>query len=166
MAASETILLQLNSQEEARFWAKVQKAAANQCWPWTAKSKAHGYGLWRVRKILYRAHRVAYILSTGNLPGPLDVRHSCHVTDCCNPAHLSPGTRKQNMQDSVRAGRTKGIRVGGKNGYARLDEKKVREIKKMLQAGELQKTIAADMDVRQCSISHINTGHTWSHVTI
>lgn len=29
MAASETILLQLNSQEEARFWAKVQKALAS-----------------------------------------------------------------------------------------------------------------------------------------
>jgi hypothetical protein len=105
MAASESILLELESQEEARFWAKVQKLRPDQCWPWIAKSKAHGYGLWRVRKKLYRAHRVAYILGNGKVLGPLDALHSCHVRSCCNPAHLSPGTHLQNMQQMVAAGR-------------------------------------------------------------
>jgi hypothetical protein len=105
MAASETILLELDPQEEARFWAKVQKLRPNQCWPWTAKSKAHGYGLWRVRKVLYRAHRVAYIIGNGEVLGDLDALHSCHNRACCNPAHLSPGTHLQNMQQMVAAGR-------------------------------------------------------------
>lgn len=34
-----------------------------------------------------------------------DVRHACHVRHCIAPAHLSRGTRKQNMEDMERAGR-------------------------------------------------------------
>jgi len=106
MAASESILLQLNSQEEARFWAKVQKRGPDQCWLWIAKSKTHGYGLWRVRKILFRAHRVSWVLTNRQqIPDGLDIKHSRHNRDCCNPAHLSPGTHLQNMQEMVAAGR-------------------------------------------------------------
>jgi len=167
MAADERILLELTPQELARFWAKVRKAEPDQCWPWIAKSITWGYGSWRVRKTLFRAHRVAWVLTNRQqIEEGLDVRHLCHNKACCNPAHLEPGTRKQNMQDSVLAGHTKGLRVGSKNGFAQLDEDKVREIKRRLKSGELQKSIAADMNVRQCTISQINTGHTWSHVTV
>lgn len=163
---SEQILLQLDPHEEQRFWDKVQKSAADQCWPWT-RALTWGYGSWRVRKVLFRANRVAWILHHGKMvPEGLDIRHSCHNPACCNPAHLSPGTRKQNMQDSVRAGRTKGIRVGGKNGYARLDEDKVREIKQMLREGVRHVDIAKTIGISRPTVTRINTGHIWSHVTI
>ena len=166
MAASESILLELESQEEARFWAKVRKLRPNQCWPWT-RALTWGYGSWRVRKILYRAHRVAWVLTNRQqIPDGLDIRHSCHVTGCCNPEHLVPGTRKQNMQDSVRAGRTKGIRVGSNNGFAKLDEARVRKIKQMLKAGKRQADIAAVIGISRPTISLINTGRIWSHVII
>ena len=99
------------------------------------------------------------------MPTPLESHAlKMNVTACCNPAHLSPGTRKQNMQDSVKAGRTKGIRVGGKNGRAQLDETIVGDIKKRLRAGESQKSIAEDVGISRPMISHIKTGHSWSHV--
>ena len=167
MAASESILLQLNSQEEARFWAKVQKLRPDQCWPWIAKSKAHGYGLWRVRKILFRALRVSWVLTNRQLiPAGLEIRHSCHNPICCNPEHLLTGTRKQNMQDSVRAGRTKGIRVGSKNGFADLDELKVRRVKQMLKDGRRHIDIAEEVGISRPTVTRINTGHIWSHVII
>lgn len=105
MAADESILLELDPQEEARFWAKVRKRGPDECWPWIAKSKAHGYGLWRIRRKLFRAHRVAYIIGNNEILGDLDALHSCHRRDCCNPAHLSAGTHLQNMQQMVEAGR-------------------------------------------------------------
>lgn len=164
MAASESILLELDSQEEARFWAKVQKAEPDQCWPWT-RALTWGYGSWRVRKILFRAHRVAWALTNRQqIEEGLDVRHLCHNKACCNPAHLEPGTRKQNMQDSVRDGHTKGIRVGSRNGYARLDEDKVREIKRLLRAGERHADIAKAVGTSRPTVTRINTGHIWSHV--
>ena len=103
---TEQILLELEPYEELRFWAKVQKSAANQCWPWIAKSITWGYGSWRVRKVLFRANRVAWILHHKKRPpGGLKILHSCHNRACCNPAHLSPGTHLQNMQQMVAAGR-------------------------------------------------------------
>jgi hypothetical protein len=167
VADAESILLELDSQEEARFWAKVQKCGPDDCWPWIAKSITWGYGSWRVRKVLFRSNRVAWVLTKRQLvPDGLDVRHSCHNRACCNPAHLSPGTRKQNMQDSVRAGRTKGIRVGSKNGRAQLDEAKVRKIKHMLKSGVRHVDIAERVGISRSMITLINTGHSWSHVTI
>jgi hypothetical protein len=165
MADNESILLELDSQEEARFWAKVRVGPKTLCWPWDAKSITWGYGSWRVRKILFRSNRVAWILHHRKRPpAGLDIRHSCHFKRCCNPWHLTPGTRKQNMQDSVRAGHTKGIRVGSKNGRALLDEVKVREIKERLRDDEPQKSIAESMGISRSMISLINTGHSWPHV--
>ena len=137
----------------------------DQCWPWIAKSITWGYGSWRVRKVLFRANRVAWVLTNRQpVPEGLEIRHSCHFKACCNPDHLSPGTHQQNMQDSVRAGHTKGLRVGSKNGRAKLDEAVVGEIKKRLRAGESQKSIAERVGISRPMISLIKTGHSWSHV--
>ena len=102
---SEQILLQLNSQEEARFWRKVRRKHHNQCWPWIAKSLTHGYGSWRVRGTLFRAPRVAYVLGTGGLLGGLHACHTCDNRRCCNPNHIEAKTRNENMADMAAKGR-------------------------------------------------------------
>lgn len=164
MNADEQILLELTDREKARFWAKVQKGGPDDCWEWT-RSATHGYGELRVRKHKFRSNRVVLTWKLGRTT-QLDACHTCDNPPCCNPAHLFEGTKKQNMQDAVKKGRTKGIRVGSKNGYAKLDEELVRQAKLMLRAGIKQKVVAAKLNVRQCTISQINTGYTWSHVVV
>lgn len=54
-----------------------------------------------------QAHRAAYELAHGvTLASKVDVCHSCDNRRCCNVAHLFTGTRKDNMQDCARKGRS------------------------------------------------------------
>lgn len=77
---------------QERFWAKVDTSAGpDGCWLWTAAT-AHGYGrIWHATKI-YRAHRVAYELLIGPIPGGLQIDHLCRTPLCVNPSHLEPVT--------------------------------------------------------------------------
>jgi hypothetical protein len=45
------------------------------------------------------AHRWAYILTYGDVPSAVLIRHRCGWGGCCNPAHLLPGTHKENAWD-------------------------------------------------------------------
>lgn len=93
---------------EERFWPKVDKSPGHgpngDCWVWTASvNKKYGYGNFCGPEV--RAHRMAYVLSKGEIPEGLIVMHSCDNRRCCNPSHLSVGTPKDNTQDMVRKGR-------------------------------------------------------------
>lgn len=98
----------------ARFWAKVDRRAADECWPWTGVRKRHKgaftYGIFYTSKTsVLGAHRAAWLASYGGddlLPGLL-VCHSCDNPQCCNPAHLWLGTKADNNRDRSEKGRTR-----------------------------------------------------------
>jgi hypothetical protein len=93
-----------------RFWEKVDRRGPDECWPWTAATKGHGYGMFAVAKvdgrvILRQAHRMAYELAVGPIPEGLEIDHTCSVRNCVNPAHLEPVTHLENCRRTVRRGR-------------------------------------------------------------
>lgn len=97
---------------EERFWSKVLVGDPDECWPWTG-AKTKGYGSLVVDRKRYYAHRIAYELTYGPIPhidgadefhGPC-VLHSCDNPACCNPAHLRPGSQKENLREMAAKGR-------------------------------------------------------------
>jgi hypothetical protein len=96
---------------EDRFWAKVDRSGgATACWPWTAAKTPDNYGQFQARGVWAgSAHRLAYMLTVGEIPAGLHLDHLCHTNDpscdkgsdcphrlCVNPAHLEPVTPREN----------------------------------------------------------------------
>lgn len=90
---------------EAGFWKRVAIAGPDECWPWTGHIRSNGYGSVNWKGQQTRAHRVAYLLTKGDISPGLYVCHACDNRPCCNPAHLWEGTAKQNHADGMAKGR-------------------------------------------------------------
>ena len=90
---------------EQRFFAKVRRGQAWECWMWTASNTGFGYGqMWiPAEQRLRLAHRISYEWFIGPIPEGLDIDHLCRVRSCVNPFHLEPVTRAVNLLRGVQA---------------------------------------------------------------
>lgn len=80
-----------------RLWAQVDKTAPDGCWLWTGATK-NGYGaVYAAAGRSEPAHRVAYQLLVGPIPGGLVLDHLCRDRRCVNPEHLDPVTHAVNI---------------------------------------------------------------------
>lgn len=73
------------------------------CWIWTGFITSNGYG----RMGSTYAHRATYMQFVGLIPDGLELDHLCRVRECCNPYHLEPVTRKENLRRGVGAAVTR-----------------------------------------------------------
>jgi len=89
----------------ARFWHKVRIGGPDECWPWTGHQNPKGYGVIGYRGKLFVAHRVAWMLTFGDVPVGMSICHHCDNPPCCNPSHLWAGTHAENMRDMMVKGR-------------------------------------------------------------
>ena len=83
-----------------RFWDKVSPCPMSGCWLWTGMLNGNGYGLKRRggRGTGHHVvHRFAFQALVGPVPADLDLDHLCRVRCCCNPAHLEPVSRRENI---------------------------------------------------------------------
>ncbi|HFD31317.1 MAG TPA: hypothetical protein ENJ28_01195 [Gammaproteobacteria bacterium] len=69
---------------------------SNGCWNWQGEKSRNGYGRCWFGGIRHQAHILTYNLLKGYYPEKLVLDHLCSNRQCCNPAHLSPITQKQN----------------------------------------------------------------------
>ncbi len=159
--------------QEDRFWEKVNKRGSvpagrpelGRCWEWMAATNDHGYGVLRPAGKRcgpgVKAHRYSAELAGMDIKGR-HVLHSCDNPPCVNPAHLRPGTDGTNMADAIERDR---LPRGSERPNARLTEPQVVTIKVLLADGGMHKDIARRFGVHRSTITMINTGKTWTHVT-
>ncbi|MBX3031886.1 MAG: HNH endonuclease [Chloroflexi bacterium] len=90
-----------------RFWGYVDRGADDECWIWRGPTYVGGYGRLSTPGGKHvRAHRFSYELATGTSLAPgLVIRHTCDRPPCVNPAHLLPGTQRENIADMMSRGR-------------------------------------------------------------
>lgn len=102
-------LLGKNPRDEpdtVRFWLHVD--TTGDCWLWNDGRRPDAYGSFhRDDGKTVGAHRFSYELAHGPIAEGLHVLHSCDKPPCVNPAHLSAGTRLDNMRDMIRKGRAR-----------------------------------------------------------
>lgn len=77
------------------------------CLLYTGKLDKYGYGQFTINSRKLGAHKVAYILSVGEVPEGKVLLHSCDTPNCVEVTHLSIGTPKDNVQDCIQKQRFK-----------------------------------------------------------
>lgn len=142
--------------DAARFWSKVDVSTPDACWLW--KSGGAVYGDFKHNGKTLRSHRVAYVMTYGAVAEGVVIRHTCDNPLCCNPAHLTPGTHAQNVQDRVERGRSA---QGEKSGRAILNEEQAREI---LASNETAAALAVRFGVSKYTIYSLLQGRSWRHL--
>ena len=89
------------------------------CWIWKGGKNNIGYGLIRHgdKKRMITVHRAAYIETHGPVPDGQVVMHTCPDKKnylCCNPDHLTVGTRKMVINEMERLGNCKNFKYRAK----------------------------------------------------
>lgn len=141
-----------------RFWSKVDRKGADECWPWIGGSWTYGYGSISVggrEGPKTTSNRAAWRLTRGEIPEGMVVRHMCHNRACCNPSHLKLGSRSDNVHDMWSRP------PGEAKGNARLTEIDVAEIRASHQPPA---SLAQKYNVTKGHISAIKQRRCWAKI--
>lgn len=85
---------ELTPAQLARFQSKVDRTGT--CHLWTAHVQTRGYGELTVNQKKHLAHRLAWELANGPIPGDLTIDHLCREKRCVRVEHLELVTRREN----------------------------------------------------------------------
>ncbi len=132
------------------------------CWSWIGSIKS-GYGILKKDKKHIKIHRFIWEYNFGKIESNKIICHKCDNRLCSNPEHLFIGTLNDNIQDMISKNRQKGA-LGEKNAKAKLDEKKVAVIKKLLNSGKSIKEISKLFQVTFQTIYCIKIGKRWKDI--
>ena len=143
-----------------RFLHRVKKDG--ECWMWQGAKFPDGYGVFHFEGRPTRAHRVSHAIFVGPVGDGKMVMHTCDRPLCVNPDHLREGTPLDNVMDAYEKGR-KNDR-GSKNGWSKLTEDQVVDMRQAYAAGETQTSLARRFSVHQGHVSAIVRRVVWRHV--
>jgi hypothetical protein len=95
------LVLAVVAEARRKILARVE-VDANGCWLWQGAKGAQGrYGHLRLFGRHVYAHRLAYVAWGGTFTrSRYHALHSCDVTLCCNPAHITRGSEGENLKEA------------------------------------------------------------------
>ena len=149
---------------EPRFWSKVERTFETDCWFWKASIDVNGYGQFGLAPgqfgaktwTMAKAHRVAWLLTNGEIPAGMFLCHKCDMPRCVNPSHLFLGTQTDNMRDCVAKDRHGCGRVGQPIYY---DIARIRKIIDAYKRGELVRNITKRHEISRTHLLRILKRH-------
>lgn len=156
---------------EDRFWKKVNVVKGNECWNWISFCNPKGYGMFRIggrKGRMWLSHRVAWVLTHGDILDDLQVLHRCDNPPCVNPAHLYLGRNSDNIRDKVDRGRSSFSQPkhqNDKHWRAKLTNEQVQYIRSNYKGikGE-QLKFAQQYNVSRATICNILKNKSWKTV--
>lgn len=81
----------------SRLLDRMEKDPDTGCWNWQSSTNKGGYGIFNFKKRGTTAHRLLWETLFGEIDDDLDLDHLCRNRRCCNPQHLEPVTRHENI---------------------------------------------------------------------
>lgn len=168
--------MKFSVKDKKRFWSKVGSPNDKGCLLWKTGTNSKGYGRFHLNRKGHGAHRIAFYLEYGRLPYKnLLLAHLCEdyyppedmtYRRCVNIEHLKETSYSENTKMSYNNKRQKPVHfIGEDNPMAKLNPTKVKAIKKDLSNKVNQYLLAEKYNVDQATISHINTGKLWKHIS-
>jgi hypothetical protein len=150
-----------------RFWSKAEIAGSG-CILWVAAKNSNGYGRFRLGDKVIDSHRVAFMLTYGEIPKGMLVCHTCDVRLCVNPEHLWLGTYSDNLVDALQKGR-KFIPLersfGEKHHASKLTTEQVLEIRRRhKETGIGWRRLSREYGLNGKTITHVLNRDTWKHI--
>jgi hypothetical protein len=126
------------------------------CLIWPYSKEGNGYGQLGYNGQIWKAHKLMCAMVYGNRRYPdFEVRHSCRNRACCNPSHLSWGTRSDNGLDKRKDGTWQ-----RRPKRFKLNPTKAAEIR-ALKGTRTLKSIAEEYGVSEPTIQMIMVGKIW-----
>ena len=134
------------------------------CIEWNGrKTPKMGYGRIVINGVAQVVHRVMWEVRHGPIPEGMLVLHHCDNPPCCNDEHLFLGTYQDNTDDMIAKGRSPDVK-GSKNGFHKLSDEEVIEVKRLISCGQKIQVIADRFKVTKSAISDIKRKKRWSHI--